>query len=72
MIVLAGTFNPVHAGHVKCVQDARAFLEASTTYTVVAGLLSPASFKKVVERIAKRKGAPTVASFEVRVCSHML
>ena len=35
-----------------------------------SGLLSPVSFKRVVERIAKRKGAPAVASFEVRVHAH--
>ena len=69
VIVLAGTFNPVHAGHVKCVQDARAFLEASTTYTVVAGLLSPASDARTSRKFKRLgKGRPMLLTTRVMAC----
>ena len=72
VIVLAGSFNPVHQGHVRCVEEARKFLDGKPeyNYAIIGALLSPASESRVVRKFKKLgKGDPMRLETRVRACA---
>jgi len=52
-IVLSGSLNPVHCGHVGLLIEVKKFLEEKFNYTVVNGFLAPSSDKYVLFKLGE-------------------
>ena len=60
VLITTGSFNPIHSGHIQCMEDARKAVE-DKGYKVVAGYISPSSdgyVKGKMRRLATSANVP--------------
>lgn len=65
VLLTTGSLNPIHAGHIQCMEDAREAIQ-NKGYKVLAGYISPSSdnyVKRKMEYMAREAGVPLEMMF---------